>query len=82
MLSVRLPGELERKVKQLATVEGRTKTEIIRVALEAYVKLKDQTASSYDIGKDLFGRHGSGRRDLSIIYKSKVKERIREKHSH
>ena len=82
MLSVRLPGELEKRVKQLATAEKRTKTEIIRVALEAYVKSKDQAASAYDIGKDLFGRHGSGRRDLSINYKSKVNERIREKHSH
>lgn len=82
MLSVRLPGELEKKVKQLATAEGRTKTEIIRTALEAYVKAKDQAASAYDLGKNLFGRYGSGRRDLSINYKSRVKERIREKHSH
>ena len=82
MLSVRLPGELEKKVKQLATSEGRTKTEIIRTALEAYVNSRDQAASAYDIGKSLFGRHGSGRGDLSISYKRKVKERIREKHSH
>jgi predicted DNA-binding protein len=82
MLSVRLPGELEKKVKQLATTEGRTKTEIIRTALEAYVKARDQTASAYDVGKDLFGRYGSGRHDLSINYKGRVKERIREKHPH
>jgi predicted DNA-binding protein len=82
VLSVRLPGELEKKVKQLATSEGRTKTEIVRIALEAYVKSRDQAASAYDIGRNLFGRHGSGRGDLSISYKRKVKERMREKHSH
>jgi hypothetical protein len=81
MLSVRLPGELERKVKQLATAEGRTKTEIIRTALEVYVKSMDQAASPYEIGKSLFGRYGSGRGDLSISYKNKVKERIRAKRS-
>ena len=81
MLSVRLPGELEKKVKQLASAEGRTKTEIIRTALEVYVKTKDQAASPYELGKDLFGKHGSGRGDLSVTYKSKVRERIREKRS-
>jgi predicted DNA-binding protein len=82
MLSVRLPGELEKKVKQIATAEGRTKTEIIRTALEAYVEAKDRAGSAYDLGKNLFGRHGSGRGDLSTGYKSKVKERIRAKHTH
>ena len=81
MLSVRLPGELEKKVKQLASAEGRTKTEIIRTALEVYVKSKDQAASPYVLGKDLFGKYGSGRGNLSITYKNKVKERIREKRS-
>jgi hypothetical protein len=81
MLSVRLPGELEKKVRQLAAAEGRTKTEIIRTALEVYVKSVGQAASPNEIGKNLFGRYGSGRGDLSISYKSKVKERIRAKRS-
>ncbi len=82
MLSVRLPGELEEKVKQIASAEGRTKTQIVRTALEAYVQSKDKAGSSYDLGKNLFGRHGSGRGDLSINYKGKVKERIRAKRTH
>jgi len=82
VLSVRLPGELEKRVRQIATAEGRTKTEIIRTALEAYVKAKDLAGSAYDLGKNVFGRHGSGRGDLSTSYKNKVKERIREKHTH
>ncbi len=77
MLSVRLPGELEKKVKQIANAEGLTKTDIIRTALEAYVKSKDRTASPFDLGENLFGRHGSGRSDLSTSYKSKVRERTR-----
>jgi predicted DNA-binding protein len=81
MLSARLPGELEKKVRQLATTEGRTKTEIIRTALEAYIRSKDQGASPYELGKDLFGRHGSGRGDLSTAHKNKVKDRLREKRS-
>jgi phosphomevalonate kinase len=82
MLSVRLPEELEKRVKQIATAERRTKTEIVRTALEVYVESKGRVGSSYDIGKGLFGRHGSGRRDLSVSYKVKVKERIRAKYTH
>jgi len=81
MLSVRLPGELEKRVKQLASAEGCTKTEIIRSALEIYIKLRGKTGSSYELGKNLFGRHGSDRRDLSTAYKMKVKERIRAKYA-
>jgi predicted DNA-binding protein len=82
MLSVRLPEELERKVKQIAIAERRTKTEIVRAALEVYVESKGKVRSSYDLGKNVFGRHGSGRGDLSVSYKSKVKERIRAKYTH
>ena len=82
MLSVRLPEELEKRVKQIATAERRTKTEIVRAALEVYVESKGKVGSSYDLGKGLFGRHGSGRSDLSVSYKGKVKERIRAKYTH
>ena len=82
MLSVRLPVELEKRVSQIATAERRTKTEIVRTALEVYVESKERVGSSYDLGKSLFGRQGSGRSELSVSYKSIVKERIRAKHTH
>ena len=82
MLSVRLPDELESRVKQVAAAEWRTKTQIIRAALEAYIKSRDTARSAYEAGKDLFGRHGSGRGDLSVGYRQKVRTRIHEKHTH
>jgi hypothetical protein len=82
MLSVRLPQELEKKVRRIAASEKLTTTEVVRTALEAYVGSKDKVPSSYDLGKDLFGKHGSGRGDLSVSYKRQVKERIRAKYTH
>ena len=82
MLSVRLPQELEKKVRRIAASERLTTTEIVRTALEAYVGSKDKVRSSYDLGKDLFGRHGSGRGDLSVNYKREVKEHVRAKYAH
>jgi predicted DNA-binding protein len=82
MLSVRLPQELEKKVRRIAASEKLTTTEVVRTALEAYVGSKDRIRSSYDLGKDLFGRHGSRRGDLSVTYKREVKDRIRAKYTH
>lgn len=35
--------------------------------------------SSYELGEDLFGQHGSGRNDLSKNYKSILKDRLHDK---
>ncbi|GHU48775.1 hypothetical protein FACS1894200_06480 [Spirochaetia bacterium] len=46
---------------------------------------KDATAveaeyDSYELGKDVFGKYGSGRSDLSVNYKALLKDKIRAKH--
>ncbi|MHC6204055.1 hypothetical protein ACYULU_12780 [Breznakiellaceae bacterium SP9] len=35
---------------------------------------------SYELGKDVFGKYGSGRSDLSVNYKTLLKDMIRAKH--
>jgi predicted transcriptional regulator len=81
MLTVRLPQELENKLKQIAATEKRTKTQVIRAALEVYLQAKQDDKSASELGEDLFGRHGSGQGQLSTSYKSLLKERIRAKRS-
>ncbi len=81
MLTVRLPEELEKRLKQVATAEKRTKAEVIRAALESYLQSRRDAKSAYELGEDLFGRHGSGRHDLSETYKRELTERIRAKHA-
>ena len=79
MLTVRLPQELEDRLKQIAASEKRTKTQLIRAALEIYLQARQGRKSASELGEDLFGRHGSGHGQLSTGYKSLLKERIRAK---
>ncbi len=82
MLSVRLPKELEEKIKLLAKQENSTKSDIVIKALENYINKIEKQARPYDLGKELFGKHGSGEGDLSTRYKLKVGRKINEKMSH
>ena len=40
MLTVRLPQELEDRLKQIAASEKRTKAQVIRAALEVYLQAR------------------------------------------
>jgi Arc/MetJ-type ribon-helix-helix transcriptional regulator len=80
-ITVRLPTRLEADLR--ARLDRR------RVGLSDYVrdaiaeKLKREPAenpSGYDLGKNLFGKHGSGRHDLSTNRKALVTEILRAKH--
>ncbi len=82
MISVRLPKELENQINALTKEKKITKSEIIKEALVLYLEKSEKIESSYDLGKDLFGKYGSRNGNLSSEYKSKVKEKIHEKNSH
>ncbi len=81
MISLRLPGELEQKLNKLSKTEKRSKSEIIKKALLMYLEKHDRTQRPFDMGEDLFGKHGSGSGTLSKDYKNILRERLREKHS-
>ncbi|MCK8825502.1 ribbon-helix-helix protein, CopG family [Fuchsiella alkaliacetigena] len=81
MLSVRLPEELEEKLNILSEQEGTTKTDIVKEALRNYIEEKEKQTHPYELGEDLFGKHGSGKGDLSTTYKQKVRSKINEKTS-
>jgi hypothetical protein len=80
-ITVRLPAKLEASLR--ARLDKR------KVGLSAFVrqaiaeKLEQQPEgrpSAYDIGRELFGRHGSGRHDLSSNRKAILSESLRAKH--
>ncbi|HPJ40530.1 MAG TPA: DUF6290 family protein [Spirochaetota bacterium] len=81
MISVRLTQEEEHTLNQVAKEENMSKTEIIKRALMYYFDERRERKTAYELGEDLFGRHGSGRGNLSVDYKTILKERLREKHS-
>lgn len=73
MISVRLSKELEDKIELLSKQENVTKSDIVKEALENYIteKEKEKGLNPYELGEEFFGRHGSGKENLSETYKRK-----------
>lgn len=82
MISVRLPKEMEDKIERLSKQENMTKSDIVKEALSKYITEHENKSNPYELGEELFGKHGSGKGDLSRVYKKKVREKINEKMSH
>jgi hypothetical protein len=78
-ISVRLEKELERALTALARREGVTRSDLLRQCLREFLARKRLGKSAWEIGKDLFGKVGSGRSDLSSRRKAIVREKIRAK---
>lgn len=81
MLSVRLPEELKKRLVKLAATSKRSKSDIIKDLLSEYLDKLERLDNPYQIGEDLFGRHGSGDGQMSIMYKLRIKEKINEKNA-
>ena len=81
MLAVRLPDDLENEIKKAAQYRRTTKTEIVKEALQLYFDQKSSRnkPTPYELGKDLFGRYGSGESDRFVTYKKRLKEKIARK---
>ena len=82
MSSIRLPPQLEKRLKRMAETTRTSKSMIIRDALSRYLDAIDGTVTPFDLGKDLFGQVGSGMKDLSTNYKRILKEKLGAKHAH
>ncbi len=82
MSSIRLPPQLEKRLTRVAETTRSSKSKIIREALSRYLDEMDTASTPFDLGKDLFGQVGSGKKDLSANYKRILKEKLSAKHSH
>lgn len=82
MVTVRLPSELEMEIDRIASTEKKTRSDIIKDALREYLASHRDQHSSYEFGEDLFGVVSSGDSDRSVIYKQRLKGKLREKHTH
>ena len=82
MISVRLDYEMEKKLETRARREGVPKSKLVKMALDQFLKVAEDTTSPYDLGKDLFGKFGSDDGDLSMTYKKRLGRVIVEKHTH
>ena len=82
MFSMRLPRELEEKLAAIAEREGRSKSDMVKEALVEYLGRRDQAASPFELGRDLFGREGSGAGNLLARgHERLLKEKLHAKKS-
>lgn len=79
MISVRLTKEYLQKINIVAKQENMTISDIIKAALKLYFIEYDKKQNPYHLGKDLFGKYGSKKGNLSSVYKRKVRHKIHEK---
>jgi hypothetical protein len=76
-LTVKLEPEMERALARCSAADGVPKSVVVKRALSAY--LAREPASAYEVGKDLFGRYGSGEGDLSVRRRERYAELVNAK---
>ena len=74
MTTIRLPNELERNLNNIAINEHTSKSEIIKIALNNFIREYFNNLTPYDFGKNLFGKYGSDETNNSQNYKKKIKD--------
>ncbi|WP_422361478.1 hypothetical protein [Reichenbachiella sp.] len=82
MLNVRLDKDTEKTLKDYRELNNMSKTDVVKEALAQYFSKEQMAKQPYGLGEDLFGTGKSGDRDRSSSYKSKLREKLHEKHSH
>lgn len=80
-ISLRLDRELEHELSRYAKLEGKSKSEFVRSLISGFVMKKSDRITAWELGKDVFGRVGSGKSDLSTNRKSLLKAKLNAKHN-
>ncbi|MDR1997766.1 MAG: ribbon-helix-helix domain-containing protein [Candidatus Margulisbacteria bacterium] len=79
MATVRLPQEIEHKLAVVSRTKHKSKSDLIREALDIFFYREESALDSYELGKAYFGRYGSGRGELSREYKEILKRKLHAK---
>lgn len=82
MISIRVNKELEHSLEIMASNAGVSKSAIIRQCLEKFVADKKSEETAWELGKNLFGKYGSGKKNLSTDRKKIVAQKIHAAKSH
>ena len=81
-VTIKLDAVLEEQLRQRAHSSGRSTSDVMRAALQAYLAQPEAgpARSAFDLGADLFGRHG-GASDLASHRKRRVEEAWDARHA-
>jgi RHH-type transcriptional regulator, rel operon repressor / antitoxin RelB len=78
-ISLRLDSKLERELNRYARMVGRPKSDVVRKLIADFIEKESRVITPWELGKEMFGREGSGCGNLSIDRKSILKEKLRAK---
>jgi RHH-type transcriptional regulator, rel operon repressor / antitoxin RelB len=79
MISLRLPEELEKKLSEVAKIENKTKSDVIKESLIYYIDNYSKQPSAYELGEKYFGSYKSGITDKSVNHQKYIKDAIMKK---
>jgi len=81
-VTIKLDPQLEEQLRRRAQGTGRTTSDVVRAALQAYLAQPEEAParSAFDLGADLFGRH-SGPPDLASRRKPAAADAWAERHA-
>lgn len=82
MRSIRLSDEMEKDLESIADQKKTSRSNIVKEALVEYMAKEKKYNQPFELGERYFGKHGSGEADRSKTYKSRIKDKIRDKHAH
>lgn len=78
-ISLRVTASEAADIARLAKALGLTQSDVLKRGLSALRTQLEENRSSYELGADLFGRHGSGRKDASTRRRALYREAVRAK---
>jgi Arc/MetJ-type ribon-helix-helix transcriptional regulator len=80
-ITIELPANLEAALRAHLDRRGVSVSTFVRDAIAEKLEREPEARSTpYEVGKDLFGKHGSGRSDLSSNRKAIMGEMLRARH--
>ena len=79
--TARLPVDTRNKLLTLSRIKGKTRSDIIKEAIEVYYEREENEIDSFTLGEPCFGRYGSGESDRATTYKERIKEKLSGKMS-
>ncbi|SMO32325.1 CopG family ribbon-helix-helix protein [Gracilimonas mengyeensis] len=82
MRSIRLSDEMEKDLEAIADQKKTSRSNIVKEALVEYMAKEKKYNKPFELGERYFGKYGSGDTNRSTTYKSRLKEKLRDKHSH
>lgn len=78
-ISLRLDDDLARRLQTAASARGISKSELVRQCVIQFLGNEQQSTTAWEAGRHLFGRHGSGRGDLSERCEEILRDTFRAK---